>query len=617
MKKTELNHDNNQTTDRVFELGLYDKKGYINTKRLAKHYVFFTLIFFLISFNSLIYFNLKYNFDYSRGLDFTYFLNIKEWFYDNLFNNITLSTDFIFIMFISLIIPLIYIVIHYKNLNFKTKIQSKMASLNLNQYYLKKYKNGVYNWKLIKGQSRNFEAFKNKAKDIQQLFETENIKIKRNGENGSVIMETIPNFPSIDRLKKLNVNYKDYLLDDFLFLGFTNDSEEIRGIKKISMGKKFMNYYRIYLPLKDLLIHISLIGRAGFGKSNNFASFLNSFLMNMDTIDTLIIHDFKGIESSSMEKNLLEKNESFKNRIFTSSTMNELYNVLIKLSIIYEYRKQIMMKNNQKNYTGGKIILMLDEYNAGFTDITSNDKEKRKLATETSELLDNVARLYRAMGIYLLISGQSSLVTDNFSSRLRKQCNIQFNLKNTGTMRTSLGIAYEEGGEDISTYSKGQTLFINNNNSTFFKFMPRYIPEDFLKDFVNYTPKEKQEIDKQMPLYLDNLEDKIIAEKEEEIEQKNRLKEDKDQEDKEKTLRIFKLILKENIEDLKNGIFKRSKKEKSIFENTPKKEINEIKSIEKNEIKTIEKKNNNLNNVNNILDLTPEELEKYEKILKD
>lgn len=578
MKKQELNHDNNQTSDKVFELGFYDKKGYFNTKRIIGHYLTFFLIFFFISFNSLIYFHLTYNYDYLRGIDLTYFLNIKEWFIDNIFYNKSYSNDFIFIMFISLTFPFIYIFLHFKNILFKSKIQSKMASVNLNQYYLKKYKNGVYNWKLIKGQSRNFEAFKGKGEDIKQLFETENIKIKRHGNDGSVLMETIPNFPSIDRLKKLNINYKNYLLDDYLFLGFTNDRQEIQGIKKVSLGQKFMNYYRCYFPLKDLLIHVSLIGRRGFGKSNNFASFLNSFLMNMDTIDTLIIHDFKGVESSSVEKDLLKRNHHFQGRIFTSTTMTDLYNTLVKLSIIYEYRKAVMNEkypNVAKNYDGGKIILMLDEYNAGFLDIVSTDKERRKLATETSELLDNVARLYRAMGIYLLISGQSSLITDNFSSRLKKQCNIQFNLKNIGTMATGVGVRYDEGGEDIATYSKGQTLYVNNNNSTYMKFMPRFIPENYLDDYIDYIPKEKCQIDKEMTLYLDKIEEKIIREKEEEIDEKNRKKEEKDQEDKEKVLRIFKLILKENIEDLKNNIFKRNKKEKTIFSN------NETKKEEK------------------------------------
>lgn len=51
------------------------------------------------------------------------------------------------------------------------------------------------------------------------MFETENIKIERNGEDGSIIMKTIPNFPSISRLKKLNINYKNYLKDGYLFLG--------------------------------------------------------------------------------------------------------------------------------------------------------------------------------------------------------------------------------------------------------------------------------------------------------------------------------------------------------------------------------------------------------------
>ncbi len=477
-----------------------------------------------------------------------------------------------------------------------------MASLNLNQYYLKKYKNGVYNWKLIKGQSRNFEAFKNKSKDIQQLFETENIKIKRDGENGSVIMETIPNFPSIDRLKKLNINFKNYLLNDYLFLGFTNDKEEIQGIKKINLGKNFMNYYRCYIPLSDLLIHISLIGASGFGKSNNLASFFNSFLSNMDNIDTLIIHDFKNKESDAVKTQLIDKNESFRGRIITSSSMTDLYNILIKLKIIFEYRERAQRDKGLKKYTGGKIYLVIDEYNVGFSDLNSTDKEKRKLADETQTLLEDVARLYRSSEIYLLISGQSSLITDNFSGGIKKQCNIQFHLKNSGTMATGLGIAYEEGGEDISTYSKGQTLYINNNNSTFMKFMPRYIPEDYLKDFVNYQCKEKKQIDKDLINYLDKLEIFFINEKEKEIDNKNETKEENEKIDKEKALKIFKYVLKKNIEELKQGIFLRKSEKVNIYKN----ENNEIKK--ENIIE--EKKENLIANIDNNSNITSEEINK-------
>lgn len=561
-----------KTTDNSWELGFYNKKGRLN-KNLLMNISYFLLTFlFIITFIVIaefqfVLFNLE-SFDLIGVLydiEFQKFIipNIGEWFIQETVNTI-FSGEFISAIFMSIVIPIYIIYRLFKYVKAKALIQANLSSLNLSQYYLFKFdkQSNIYVFKLLKGEKMNYKNFMSNREDLCQLFGYSSMTTKRDGDN-KIIVSFNTAFPTIEdkEVLELNQSIEKYEKEGYMTLGYSNVSDE--NVVEEKVGNLFIKY----MPLKDLNIHIKLIGASGFGKSVNFATLLRNFMNMFNEIDTLFIHDFKGIESNRMTKFIegSEQKEDLEKRIVSSSTIEELEDILIKLKIVYEYRRIVMSKNDWLNYRGGKIILMIDEFNIGMSALESKNKFERKKAEQVERMLKDFALLYRAMNMYLIIVGQSNQVQDNFSSSLNKQTSIGFLLKSSTEIASRFNSEAYEEGIDASTFRKGEVLYSNQNNSTYFKFLSAYLDENFLFKMKNIKIHDRQEVDNNMFKLAIQLKDKL---KNENKTYYDKLLKSGDvrEEEYEKELEDYEEILEKNIEEITN--YKFLVKENDNFEFT-------------------------------------------------
>jgi len=536
--KTE-NKENYITQDRdKFHLGFYDKKGYLNNSLLIKTFFLYQIIIFpiIVYIVGVIFYlfedgNTIIKYLTSEKLEFL-ILEAKYFWRSTLeiisgniiFEKVKL---FVFVTLISEIITMILYLKFKSIVKKKAKMQSNISSIGLSSYYL--YKKVAYNifiFKLIKGETMSFDTFEQRKEDLCQLFAFNTAEIKRI-EQDKVEVHFSMKFPKIgDReVTELNNNLDKYQKKGHMLLGYSNISDENIVEERVN------NLYIKYLSLKELNIHMKVIGKSGFGKSVIFGTQLDNFMKNLQEIDTLFVHDFKGIEDVRMNEFIMtsKQKEELEKRIITSSKIQELEDILIKLKIVYEYRKIIMNKNNWTNYQGNKIILMIDEYNIGMKQMDSNDKFVRRRALETERMLIEVSMLYRAMGIYLIITGQSNLVKDSWDSTINAQTSIGFCLN----VKEDVAMDFCEDAykKDLnsSKFPKGEVLFYDAGNSRYFKYLSAYKKDNFLDDIGKLNIVERKKIDNDMFKLAIQLKEKLHKEqmelyddllKEEEIDQK-------------------------------------------------------------------------------------------------
>lgn len=543
-----------------FQMGWYDKKGYLN-RQLVKSVMFFGFLFgfTLINYISMttIYF-ISYQVDYEIffGLEkqIEYMINLSQIYWDTVLNikngyfDFTNNWKFVLINILAVGIPIYLLVKLFLSIKERAKIQSFLASNSLNQYYLYSvdYKENSYVFKLIKGESINFEAFNKKNEDLCQFFNLSTMEAKRKGED-KVIVTFNKTFPTIndEDVKALNKSIDKYKKKGYMTLGYSNISD--KNVVEEKVGNLFIKY----LSLDELTIHIKAIGLSGFGKSVLFAQLLKNFLNSFGEIDTLFIHDFKGIENERMDRYIKQSSqkEDLEKRIFTSTKMEELEDILVKLKIVYEYRKVIMNDNNWTNYNGNKIILMIDEYNIGMSVLESKNKFERKKGEITERMIKDLALLYRAMNIFIIVVGQSNQVQDNWNSTLNKQTSIGFCLRSSNYVASAFCNEAYEKGINPANFNKGEVLFFNANNSIYFKYLSAYLDENFLFDMGELNIVERKGIDNKMFKKAKQLKSKLL--KENKIFYDKLLKEDEIKEtDYTKYLDDFNESLSKNIEEI-------------------------------------------------------------------
>ena len=572
-----------KTTDKNFELRFYNKKGYLNKNLIQQigysilFFGFFITFFIMAEVNYFI-FNVE---DYTlipeliMSKEFHIFLipEVKDWFIEEIQG--VFSREFVVSLLVSISMPIYAIYRMVKWVKKKALIQANLSSLNLSQYYLFKVdlKQDIYTFKLIKGETMNYDTFTNSRDNLCQLFGYTTMKAKREGDN-KIIVAFNRAFPTIEdnEVKELNKTIEKYEKKGYMTLGYSNVSDE--NVVEEKVGNLFIKY----MPLKDLNIHMKLVGASGFGKSVNFATLLRNFMNLFNEIDTLFIHDFKGIESNRMTKFIesSSQKEDLEKRIITSTTIEDLEDILIKLKIVYEYRKKIMNDNDWLNYRGGKIIVMIDEFNIGMSALESKNKFERKKAEQVERMLKDFALLYRAMNMYLIIVGQSNQVQDNWSSTLNKQTSIGFLLKSSTEIASRFNSEAYEEGIDASTFRKGEVLYSNQNNSSYFKFLSAYLDENFLFDMGDINITERQDIDNNMFKLAIQLKEKLKNENKNYYD-KLLKSGDVKEEEYEKELEDYNELIDKNIEEIAD--YKFLVKEEDNFEFVSEEEFDNTEMI--------------------------------------
>jgi hypothetical protein len=266
-------HQENDLTKMRENNLIYDKYGIINVNILLKKnsQIF---IFGFILFTQLTLFGVwAINYDSYVSDTNTYIELMKQYFYSFYHQSLTLkiSNEFLLIHTISLFFTSVIIVMFNIYINKKSKIQKRLASVGLSNYYLKAKNKNEYTFKLRLGEVMEYDKFLKSFENIKQTFSKNNVKFKRHKEIEIKVI-FIDNFPEIDDLKGLSP--KNYLLKDKIFLGF--------GINTSNSKDKFEPKY---LNMDDIPVGIANLGSAGGGKSNTMNQWLYSIFYNFNRIE--------------------------------------------------------------------------------------------------------------------------------------------------------------------------------------------------------------------------------------------------------------------------------------------------------------------------------------------
>ncbi len=565
-----------RTTESSIDLKLFNNKGELNTKRINKLSLYPSSLLLLLM--TYVYINVLFlmNNAHADLNTFTQWYIMKD-FADNIYlvviENYTYSNFNEYILLAILIVSITVFILINKRI--KSKIENKRfitevlhnVGLSDKIYFIKsedkedyeRYVFRMYKHANFNGLMTSFEA--NSKKEFLILTKFEDVFFEPDKKDKSIYYLNIIKvpFPSMfdEEVAQLNkdLNTKHKQKGKHI-LGYTNIAvKDVKGLTQKKVGNLFIDYF----DLDEILIHMLTIGAAGSGKSVSFANTLNTHLNNLDKTAILFIHDAGSVENVKVQKwidNHPQK-EYLSKKIYTSSTLDELEKILIKLKLIYEYRILTMNKSGDNLYQGKMIILKADEVNIMMTALSDTTSAIGKQAKRIDKFIEDFALLFRKAHIYLDFMGQSDLVQDNFNSTVKKQCQIKFGLKNDGYIATEFcKIAQEESNYHLNEFKKGEVLLYNSNNQDYTKFLGAYVGDDYLdKNHSKITEVEPHILDLEMYDYVEQLEDKTWAEYLIVMDKERKGLTSKELEKLDVEINDYKELLQNNIKELSKGIF--------------------------------------------------------------
>jgi hypothetical protein len=214
-----------------FQLGWYDKKGYLNKQLINKIFFFgFVILFVLINYigitiSYLLTYDVNLSEFFTMDMQSEYIVNVFEWYKNTILDyeyfSVQDNWQFIITNSAAIIIPIVMFLKLLKYIKGRAEIQSFLASNGLNQYYLYKKDGNVLTFKLIKGESVNYQGFLNSADDIKQQFQVGKLKASRN-EKDKVILEFMEETPELSAYLK-GVKYKIEDMENMLADGMAKD----------------------------------------------------------------------------------------------------------------------------------------------------------------------------------------------------------------------------------------------------------------------------------------------------------------------------------------------------------------------------------------------------------
>ena len=350
---------------------------------------------------------------------------------------------------------------------YKSKQQLKLSTLGLENYSLKKIKNG-YIFKLAKGEEVDFEYIQSISDDIRQIF-----KIK---ENKRIL---------ISRYKSNDVKIQiKPVLKSFEF------NIELLQKGSIYFGKN-SNNKDVYINLNNLT-HYLIAGSSGSGKSVLQNLIINNLIFNLRYLDSLFLVDLK----SGVEFNKYNKLSS---KINVVENLQDLYSLTNNLIEIMNIRYEVIKNNRDKIYQ--PIVVIIDEY-ASIEDM-SHTLDKETYAKLKNNLKTLLAKS-RAANMKFFISTQKA-TSDSIDTTLRN------NLQSKILMKTSSKDAQRvvipdindisnEFNISVSNFSYGQYIFQDestqfNKGSVVHYMQSPFVRDDFHKSFFDTVQRnEKLEI---------------------------------------------------------------------------------------------------------------------------
>jgi len=392
------------------------------------------------------------------GLDFVNYLNLKT------FKNLTISIfsnfqelknssywfDRVIYYYILLSVCIIFFYSSYLIWQIKkANTLAKLSSLGLENYKLKVKKDGLL-FLIKRGEELDFSKFQDEnLENIRQIFG------KYFSKDDEVVVERFKNKGFY--IKKVKLKVQEFnprmLKKGAIYFG--------RGLRSGD----------IYLKIEDLT-HFLIVGQSGAGKSVFQNLLINQMIFNLKNgVEALYLVDLKGgVEFLQYA--------IFKN-VEVITDVPQLLNLSRDLIKKMDERYKKMIELGWKNWRGGQVIVVIDEY------ASVNDQAQMLTKEEEKELKNNLRTLLakaRASGIKFFISTQKG-TADSIDTTLRE------NLQSKILMRTVSKDAQrvvipreqiEELGVEPARFQKGR--FVLFSEKILDLVQSPFIKEDFYKE---------------------------------------------------------------------------------------------------------------------------------------
>jgi hypothetical protein len=480
---------------------IYDKHGIINTNILNSYSLKIFVLSFIIYTQMTLYilWKLKYQMEVI-GLD-TYIHLMTQYFTSSLkqYQDNFISTEFILIHSTSLSFTLLTIALFNLYIYKKAKIQKRLSSVGLSNYYLKSNKNSTYIFKLRLGEVMEYDKFLKSFENIKQTFSKSNVKFERHNET-EIKVTFIENFPTINDLKGLSP--KDYLLPNKIFIGF--------GINTNPKSKE--KFEPKYLDMDDIPVGVANLGSAGGGKSNTANQYLYSIFFNFNRVQKFYFIDFKGGIEAEPINDLEKKHKTNKIEVLDDNRLR-LYEILKQLNLINKSRMLYLKTNKLKKFVDNYIYIIFDEL-AEILDYEPKEKNEKQMQSEISAIIESLLRTGRSQGFKIFYSTQSFLSTSSGLTSGMKN-NTKLRVLHQTKNKTAIGSVIpleelEEEGFDPYSYDMGRNLVITDEEMLEVRSL--YIQENFLEEIViNNSFNEKLESD--MKSFYKTKLDEMIADR--------------------------------------------------------------------------------------------------------
>jgi ABC-type dipeptide/oligopeptide/nickel transport system ATPase component len=396
-----------------FELGLYDKKGYLNKSLLrAIGFWSFCFIWFIVIYASKLYNANKEHF-FSLKWQENYLLELIEWFINSsiyLYDfHIHRIVDFLAILSFSMLISLALYIWLKRKVRARATIQSNLASLGLENYYMSKFDNKKRTivFKLIQGERGNYDTFILRKEDLKQLFRIGDFDITR--------------FES----DKVKILFKEELLN-IQSVNTTHDFTQLIQSNRVLLGIKDNIPTPLYMSKKEegmglINGNALIVGGSGSGKSWLVTQLLKNFLTpkNYTQIDKIYIINYKASADYNFIKDL--------DKVLYAEDIESGLKLLkmAYLDMITRYRYNSV--HSQANFTQFQQLIIIDEVQTlnEMLDSKSLHKLLKNSISESLSLLEIMGSKIRASNGSLINILQkadiSSLPSTAYRSNLRNR----------------------------------------------------------------------------------------------------------------------------------------------------------------------------------------------------
>ena len=469
-----------------FQLGWYDKKGYLNKQLINKIFFFgFATLFFLINYigitiNYLLTYDVNLSEFFTMDMQSEYIANVFEWYKNTILDyeyfSVQDNWQFIITNSAAIIIPVVLFLKLLKYVKGRAEIQSFLASNGLNQYYLYKKDGNVLTFKLIKGESVNYQGFLNSADDIKQQFQVGKLKASRN-EKDKVILEFMEETPELSAYLK-GVKYKIEDMENMVADGMAKDDftmkttclrtdfKEFLGVNKSMLGVQDIKGKPLYASFPSTVGaiqgHVLINGGTGSGKSFMTTNYVKSILMSDANkyIDHIYVINMK---EDSNDWEFLKGVD----KATVGSGLEDALNILKEAELKMLANNRWNSLNNEENTNFGQVIVIIDEIHK--FRLISGDKTQPKtvqlVAEKCETIIDTLATQARSANLFIIGILQKATL-DMLSGVFRSMCINRILLK-SDTITSHIVIDEEVQKEnmiDSNKLTSGQFIYYNMQN---------------------------------------------------------------------------------------------------------------------------------------------------------